>query len=471
MKNLIEEIQKIKKMMGIISEDNNSRNNLITESIEGKRCWYYKKMSERGFEVNPGKIPNLYEGAYQVQRFLNYIGYNISKDSTFGNETSTSLGTWAYGKSKGINTVDKLWQQMKNDGWDVGETTGYGGKMVKAVADMIVQLCKSLAKTCKVDQQTLFDMEFELLQPHETECRNNLDKQFKRAIKYWKSYLDTPEFKERIKNKNPNIDNSDIVGKVYDKLFNFYWGLESKDKYSLDIMVNYYKESLKLIKGWVLKPNMGNATMTSTNPISVNEEVHCKKYNYEMTYYTFVHEIQHILSGLPLNDWDEVKKAYPLSTDSYSDKKSKTKSELGKKQIPLESKNELINNGINYEILTKWASDEFWLGAYWCDREEKMSNLSNFRAFLVEKGEIKIGGDIPVKLFTKYLKKYIVNPEDKELSNDTNFEQIIVCWAQNNFTPKLSVFISELNSLAKENGDQNKKPYTDINRIDKTEIT
>ena len=457
--------------MGIINEDNNSHNNLITESIEGKRCWYYKKLAEKGYENNPSKIPNLYEGAYQVQRFLNYIGYNISKDATFGDETATALGTWTYGLSKGINTVDKLWGQMKKNGWDVGETTGYGPKMVKGVADMIINTCKSLSKTCKVDQQTLFDIEFELLQPHETECRNNLDNQFKRAIKYWKSYLDTPEFKERIKNKNPNVDNRDVVGKVYDKIFNFYWGLESKPLYGLDIVINYYKESLKKIKGWVFNPNMRDANMSSTNPISVNEKVFCNKDGYEKAYYTFVHEIQHILSDLPLNDWDEVKKAYPLSTNSYSDKKSKTKSELGKKQIPLESKNELINNGINYEILTEWASNEFWLGAYWCDRDEKMSNLSNFRSFLVEKGEITIGGNMSVKTFTKYLKKYISNPDDKELSNDTNFEQIIVCWAQNNFTPKLSVFISELNSLAKENGDQNKKPYTDINRIDKTEIT
>jgi hypothetical protein len=184
-------------------------------------------------------------------------------------------------------------------------------------------------------------------------CRNNLDKQFNRAVKYWKTYLDTPGFKERIKNKNPLVDNRDIVGKVYDKIYNFYWGIESKPLYGLDILVNYYKESLSKIKGWVFNPNlkMANANMTSTNPISVNGSVFCDKFYYEKAYYSFIHEIQHILGAIPLNDWDEVKKAYPLSTDSYSDKTSKTKSELGKKQIPLESKNELINNGINFILL------------------------------------------------------------------------------------------------------------------------
>ena len=468
--NLSEQIHRMKQMMGIINEDNNSHNNLITESIEGKRCWYYKKIAEKGYDSDY-RVPNPYKGAGDIQDFLIVIGYKISKDWDFGNETATALGTWSYGASKGINTVDKLWTQMNKDGWDVGETSGFGPKMLKAVADMIVKLCKSLSKTCKVDQQTLFDMEFKASQPNETECRNNLDKQFIRAVKYWKTYLDTPEFKERIKNKNPNVANRDIVGKVYDKIFNFYWGLESKPLYGLDILVNYYKESLSEIQGWVFNPNFKDTNMQSTNPISVNERVFCNKDNYERAYYTFVHEIQHILSAFPLNDWDEVKKAYPLSTNYYSDETSKTKSELGKKQIPIESKNELINNGIDYEKLTKWASNEFWLGAYWCDRNEKMSNLSNFRAFLVEKGEIKIGGNIPVKIFTKYLKKYISNQNDKELTNDTNFEQMIVCWAQNNFTPKLSQFILELNSLAKNNEDNTEKNYQDPKNINTGNVT
>jgi len=455
-------------MMGIIDEDNNPHNNLITESIEGKRCWYYKKIAEKGYDY---RVPNPYKGAGDIQDFLIVIGYKISKDWKFGDETATALGTWSYGSSKGINTVDKLWTQMKKDGWYVGETSGFGPKMLKAVADMIVKLCNSLSKTCKVDQQTLFDMEFEILPQEKTDCKNNLDKQFTKAVKYWKTYLDTPEFKERIKNKNHNVDNRDIFGKIYDKIFNFYWGLEAKPLYCLDILVNYYKESLSKIKGWVLNPNLKMSNMSSTNPISVNGSVFCDKYNYEKAYYTFVHEIQHILGAIPLNDWDEVKKAYPLSTDSYDTPGYTTKFELGKKQIPIESKNELINNGIDYKMLTKWASDESWSDAYWCDRNEKMSNLSNFRSFLVEKGEIKIGGNIPVKIFTKYLKKYISNQNDIELINDTNFEQLIVCWAQNNFTPKLSQFILELNSLAKNNEDNTEKDYQDSKNINTGNVT
>ena len=51
------------------------------------------------------------------------------------------------------------------------------------------------------------------------------------------------------------------------------------------------------------------------------------------------------------------------------------------------------------------------------------------------------------------MKKYLDNPNDKDLSFTTNFEELIVCWAQNNFTPKLSKFIAELDSLAKSERD------------------
>jgi hypothetical protein len=477
--NLQENIQRIKEMMGIIKEENNPHNNLITESIEGKRCWYYKKMAERRFEVDPGNIPNLYEGAYQVQRFLNYIGYNISRDYTFGNETATALGTWAYGKSKGINTVDKLWQQMKNDGWDVGETTGYGGKMVKAVADMIVQICKSLAKTCKVDQQTLFDMEFKMLQPYETKCRDDLDKQYERAIQYWKNYLNSEGFKKRIKNKEPNIDNKDIFGKIYDTVFNLYWGVDS---YSLDTIINLYKQKLNSIKGWKFAKeiNATNTKMESSNPISVNEDFYCipkfdkntgkitaSEENVSESYSSFVHEISHILDQDKLNDIENIKKAYPLTTDHYSDKKSETKIPI-KRVIPAESKKELISNGVDYKSLSDWANQEGWENSYWCDSKEKISNLNSFRSFLVEKGDIKIGGDITVPIFTKYLKKYLDKSDESIM--ETDFQQVIVCWVQNNFTPQLSVFISELNSLAKEDGNK-EKDYKDPRNINKGTTT
>lgn len=463
-------------MMGLLNENNQ---NLINEGIEGKRCWYYKKMAERGFEVDPSKVPDLYEGAFQVQRFLNYVGHDIPMDYTFGNKTATALGTWAYGSSKGIDTVDKLWRQMKKDGWDVGETTGYGGKMVKAVADMIIQVCQGLAKTCTVDQQTLFDMEFKMLEPYETECSNFLDKQYEKAIQYWKNYLNSEGFKKRIKNKEPNIDNKDIFSKVYDMVFNLYWGT---DGYSLDTIINIYNQKLNSIKGWQFSKEL-NITfkMKATNPISVNKSFYCwakfdkntgkvtaSEENLNESYSSFVHEITHILDEDNLNDIENIKKAYPLTTDHYSDKEKDTKIPTSK-VIPIESKKELSNYGVDYKRLSDWANQEGWSNSYWCDKKEKISNLNSFRAFLVKQGDIKIGDDMTVSIFTKYLKKYL-NKSETDIMEDTDFQQLIVCWVQNNFTPKLSEFISELNSLAKEEGNV-EKDYKDPRNINKGETT
>lgn len=443
---------------------------LLTEGIEGKRCWLYKKMAERKW-VDTDNVPNPYNGAGDVQDFLIFIGYKIEKDWSFGDKTASALGTWKYGKSKGIDSVNKLWLQLKKGGYDVGNSSGYGPKMMKAVAEMIVDTCTRLAKTCKVDQQTLFDMEFGILPQSETDCRNNLDSQFKKAIKYWDQYLSTPQFKERILNKNPKVekDGGDLTQNLYKKIFNYYWGIEEGEKYSVDSLIDLYKIILRKVEGWKFVSDV-DYNMASSNPISVNHDVFCKKDMYEKAYYTFVHELQHILSNYyPLNDWSEVKKAYPLSTDHYSNQTSKTKLEIGKSKIPIESKNELIKYNIDYEKLSEWASNPSWLKSYWCDRNEKLSNLQNFRAFLSEKGEIEIGGNITVGMFSKYLKKYISNPDDKDLGLNTNFEELIVCWAQNNFSPKLSEFIKELNSLAKI--DSKEIDGGGVDKIDSTDIT
>ena len=440
----------LKNIVKRVIKESLTEKKLITESIEGKRCWYYNKIAD-GSYIELG-LPNPYEGAGEVQEFLIEIGYKIDKDWDFGDITAKALGIWAYGNKIGINTVDELWSKMKKDGWDVGQTSGYGPKMLKSVADLIVKKCKVYIKYCKIDQQTLFDMEFKTLPESEVACRNNLDKSFKKAVKYWENYLSTDEFRDRIINKNQYVDKRDEFSKIVDNVINFFSGGDGPDVYDIDILVKHYKYTLKNIKGWKFVSGV-NYNMESSNPISVNRDRYCDKYSYEKAYYSFVHEIQHILNNLELNDVKEIKKAYPLATDHYANKKGSTKMELGKKQIPLDSKNELIKNNVDYIKLTNWASDPRWVSTYWCDQNEKLSNLHNFRAYLSEKGEIKEGGDMGISIFTKYLKKYLDNPNDKDLSYTTNFEELIVCWAQNNFTPKLSKFIAELDSLAKSERD------------------
>jgi hypothetical protein len=321
MKNLKENIQRIKEMMGIINEENNPHNNLITESIEGKRCWYYKKLAGKDY-YSDNRVPNPYKGAGDIQDFLIVIGYKISKDWNFGNETATALGTWAYGASKGINTVDKLWAKMNKDGWYVGKTSGFGPDMLQAVADMIVTLCKSLSKTCKIDQQTLFDMDFKI--PKEDVkakyelIPKTLDDSFKYAIRYWREYLKKPEVQQKIWE---NMSTFDFL-----------------TNYSLSSLMEKYFNALDTTekKGWI-----DSSTSAEEEEASMYVNGDCPDYTVcvNVTYYykevykkigmrqvssrsedTFVHEIQHILwrKVRQLNSSISIKQAFPSSVDRYS---------------------------------------------------------------------------------------------------------------------------------------------------------
>lgn len=91
------------------------------------KCLAYKKWDSSTDKTNTGTI----------QQLLIDVGHNISLDYDFGNKTATAVGTFVYGYSKGIRSVDDLWEQMKKDGWDVGETTGFGPKMSKEVSNLL----------------------------------------------------------------------------------------------------------------------------------------------------------------------------------------------------------------------------------------------------------------------------------------------------------------------------------------------
>lgn len=87
--------------------------------------------------------------AGDIQTFLKNIGYNITVDYAFGNGTATALGTFMYGPAdkSGINSVQTLWQKMKDSGLDVGTTPGFGLKMATAAAKWINEAIPKLVKT------------------------------------------------------------------------------------------------------------------------------------------------------------------------------------------------------------------------------------------------------------------------------------------------------------------------------------
>lgn len=95
-----------------------------------KKCDAYKKWESSKDKTNAGTI----------QQLMIDLGHDITLDYKFGDETAKAIGTYVYGGSKGIDSVDGLWKQMKKDGWDVGDRSGYGPKMSKEVSNMLSKI-------------------------------------------------------------------------------------------------------------------------------------------------------------------------------------------------------------------------------------------------------------------------------------------------------------------------------------------
>lgn len=471
MKTLNEEINRLKKMMGVLTEqtENINENQLIVEGVSaGKRCWYYKQIAEKKF-LTDERIPNPYEGAGGVQDFLIAIGWNITKDWSFGNQTAKALGSWRYGSKSGIDTVNKLWLQLKKQGYDVGETTGYGPKMLNAVGSMIVTTCTKISKTCKVDAQTLFDMSFKLLPKEDIEAKkvlipNTLNSSFKYAITYWRKYLKTPEVQKKIWS---NMSVFDFVTNI-----------------TLENLMDKYFTALNIVekKGWV---DYTKEAETIGASMYVNggcpEYTVCVNMNYYFNIYktngigkvaqktedTFVHEIQHILwrKVQQLNSSMSIQQAFPSAFDYYGTEKNvKNLSQI--EAIPADTKKELEGKGIDLDRLKKYFSGKEWTDGYNCDWNEKLSNLAGYRSYLTDNNIIKLGGDIPLDIISTHIKA-LLNYNTPSL----DFERMIACWVLGGMKPKLTLFVKELNELAQKEIKSNvDKDYSDPSQIDKDNV-
>jgi hypothetical protein len=470
MKTLNEEIDRMKQMMGVINENTQivSESQLLVEGVSaGKRCWYYKQIAEKKF-LSDERVPNPYEGAGGVQDFLIAIGWNILKDWDFGNQTAKALGTWRYGAKSGIDTVNKLWQQLKKQGYDVGETTGYGPKMLKAVGAMIVTTCTKISKTCEVDAQTVFDMSFKLLPEEDIQAKkvlipNTLNSSFKYAINYWRTYLKTPAVQKKIWS---NMSVFDFISNI-----------------TLENLMDKYFSTLNIIekKGWIdntTKAEEIGATMYVNGDcpeyaVCTNMDVYFRMYKNNgirkvavKTEDTFVHEIQHILwrKVQKLNSTISIRQAFPSSFDYYGTEKD-VKNLSQSETIPADTKKELEGKGIDYDKLKKHFSGKEWTDGYNCDWNEKLSNLSGYRSYLTDNNMIKMGGDISLNIISEHIKGLL---NYNKVSTD--FERMIACWVLGGMKPKLSLFVKELNDLAQKEKKPEDKDFSDPSQIDKDNV-
>jgi hypothetical protein len=76
---------------------------------------------------------------------------------------------------------------------------------------------------------------------------------------------------------------------------------------------------------------------------------------------------------------------------------------------------------------------------------------------------IKLGEDIPLSILSTHIQATINNNEPS-----LDFERLIACWVIGGMTPKLTVFLKELNDLAQN--EIKEKGSDDINKNDTTNM-
>jgi hypothetical protein len=460
---------------------------LLNEGVgeSSRKCWYYKQIAAQKY-TSDKRVPNPFEGAGGVQDFLNVLGWHITKDWDFGDETAKALAFWKYGgkydgkydvKTKfsefKIDTVNKLWIQLKKDGYNVGETTGYGSKMKEAVATMILKTCKEISKTCKVHPQTRFDMDYRSTPKEDVGVKqvllpNALNGSFKYAISYWRKYL-----------KNPKVQQ-----KIWDNISFF----DSLSNFTLSNLMDKYFNALNNIekKGWVDKTKEAEGATAFVGE-DCPEYTVCVNMSFFNELYksngikkvvarsedTFVHEIQHILwmKVQKLNSTISIKQAFPSAYDYYgSEKEEQTIKNLSiSEKIPEETKKELNSKGIDSNRLKEYFSGSEWTDGYNCDWDEKLSNLAGYRSYLSDSGTIKIGADIPLQVISLSIKDLLSTTTYKKVPSD--FIRMIACWVLGGMKPKLSVFVNELNDLAQKEIKPEDKDYNNTSQIDSYNVT
>jgi len=462
MKNLIEEIQKIKKMMGIINEDSNSHNNLITESnaIEMLKPTGSDKL----------EWPKCKEGQY----------WDIVKKKCVD-----------YGFSEDLMTTPKIYKDT------------YSG-----IDDTFKQ------------QQKLFYQE---LNDKKNSDRIKIAPLLEQAKDWWRKWLNDPITKEKhmemfglsmsevetkFKNYLKVIDNVELV------MIDRYGRRKSVFAFVSDAYIDsdlshsslghiFDKEYDVLIQNGSNEITAWLGSLVST--VSGGNEINdCRLFVPspllgELQYYeqTFAHEIQHLLEnrvGL-LTSTEVISKSFPPKKvendkigledlkksvevlNNYRDKESDGESvDLG---TPEELKLDL-DKGINdlssishpkYGKISenrsknkiKYLIDNLILNSknlgYNCDHSEKTANLTEIRSKLNLKPGEKM--DWVGVLFSYWNEGWV----NREQQIDTlPVYRTLACWILNNFSPDLKTLFENLDNFAmndEKNTISPTKPFND----------
>ena len=422
------EKNQIKSMYGLIKEDD--------DTIHKKRCYEYNS------RVNEPVTAN----ACDIQRFLKNIGYNIVVDCDFGKSSATAFGTFWFGASKGIDSVDKLWKALKNAGYDVGTTSGFGPKMAKVVSDKINYIVPAKSKACKSAKMnlTIYDIT-------DYDCRRKIDTAWNNSKTWWKNKLNEPAFYEKLKRINK-----------WDDATTKKWLTEYKNHLTSGMHGPFcLKSGYDHLYGD--SPNtIAYATWGDVDKGGVITANGCKiSYNSKFAEdsltdmeSTMVHEIQHCLYDIkPMTPHTSWKKVFPKATWGSE---GKTTSNVA----PSYTVNE--KHGVYANDIKKWENYlSYEDGDYTCEETENSSRINGLKKLLGYKTAQKI----TVNDFKKFLK------EEKFPYNDEQAYWLCICWVKNG-APDIAVFLDNLdkNVVAKDETD-NSTTKDNITNIDKDDVT
>lgn len=125
------------------------------------------------------KKPSAYTG--EIQDFLVSVGLLKTKDYDFKNLSATAAGSFLYGKKSGINTVGKLYDKLKSEGYNVGPKTVsvFTNQMASGLSKKISDKIDSVKTWCEKSKK---------------EIDSNISK-LKREIKNLESEMTKPNVK------------------------------------------------------------------------------------------------------------------------------------------------------------------------------------------------------------------------------------------------------------------------------------
>jgi len=132
------------------------------------------------------KKPSAHAG--EIQEFLNSVGLLVTIDSNFKNLSATAAGTFLYGQKSGINTVGKLYDKLKSEGYNVGPKTVsvFTSQMAVGLSKKISDVIDSFKTWCEKSKKEINSNILKL----KGEIENLKSEMTKPNVKYTGGYYD-----------------------------------------------------------------------------------------------------------------------------------------------------------------------------------------------------------------------------------------------------------------------------------------